>query len=444
VPVGGSQASRPSLTQNPISMAGAALASLGAASFIVYVVLESFDVFLSPYAGLLGYLLIPAVFAAGLLLVPLGTWREARRRSRGRAPWTWPAVDLANSRTRAVTAVVAVLTIVNLGIVTVASVGVVHYTESNQFCGQVCHTPMTPEFTAHQFSPHARVDCVSCHVGPGAKGLIAAKLNGTRQLYLLAMHRFSRPIPEPVGRVPRAADTCAHCHTPGHPDRDIVRTLVSYGDDEKSTENVTSLTMHMSANHWHARANINVEYVASDERRQTIPYVRVTDAAGQVTEYFAEGVTARPSGVLHRMDCIDCHNRPAHTFSATADHAVDALLATGSASRDLPFVRREMVAALKTEYPSQAAADAGIAKHLNDFYRTPVAQVALEVPRAVAAAQQIYRQNVFPEMKVTWGTYVSNLGHIDAPGCFRCHDDGHKTRTGRAIRQDCGLCHKMP
>jgi hypothetical protein len=436
-------ADQPALSHNPTSIAGAALTTISAVLFIVYVVLEAFGLIISPYAGLLGYLLVPAVFVVGLLLIPFGMWREGRRRRRGRAPWSWPALDFGHRPTRWVLSVVGLLTVVNLGIVAVASVGVTHYTESNQFCGQVCHTPMTPEFVAHQYSPHARVDCVSCHVSPGASGLISAKMNGTRQLYLLTVNKFSRPIPEPVGRIPIAADTCAHCHTPGRPGGDLVRTITTFGDDEKNTASTTTLTMHMGANHWHARSDVTVEYIATDASRSTIPYIRVTDETGKATEYFAEGVTSRPAGDLHRMDCLDCHNRPAHTFSTSPDHAVDALIASGGVSRDLPFLHREMVGALKADYPTASDADAGIAKRLGDFYRTTNTPYGPALPKAIEATQALYHRNVFPDMKVTWGTYPSQLGHIDGPGCFRCHDEAHKARDGRAVRQDCELCHKL-
>jgi hypothetical protein len=432
----------PRLSRNPLTIAGAAVTTAAAVAFIVYVLLETFGYLASPYAGLLGYLLLPAIFVLGLLLIPLGMWREGRRRRRGREPWSWPAVDLGRRRTRYVIAAVAALTMVNVGLVALASVGVVHYTESNQFCGQVCHTPMTPQFTAHAVSPHARVTCVSCHVAPGASGFVAAKMNGTRQLVHAMRGTFERPIPEPLGRIPGAVDTCVNCHTPGRPERDLVKSRVSYNDDEKNTESVTTLSMRMRANHWHARPDVLVEYIATDARRETIPYVRVTTRAGQVTEYFADGVTAQPAGALVRMDCLDCHNRPAHTFSPSADRAVDAALSTGGAPLSLPFVRREMVAALKADYAA-GTSEAGIAKHLGDFYRSTAASPA-DVQAAIALAQRLHRENVFPEMKVGWGTYLSQLGHTDAPGCFRCHDDSHKTRDGKsAVRQDCELCHKV-
>src|ERR1041385_960631 len=135
----------PSLSRNPTSLAGATLTTASAVAFIAYIALESFGLLLSPYAGLIGYFVIPLVFVVGLLLIPIGMWREGRRRRRGREPWRWPSVDLGQARTRWILAIVGFLTIVNIGIVAVASIGVVHYTESDNFCGQVCHTPMKPE-----------------------------------------------------------------------------------------------------------------------------------------------------------------------------------------------------------------------------------------------------------------------------------------------------------
>jgi len=431
------------LTRNPLSIAGAVITTISALAFLLFVALEAFDLLKSPYAGLLGYVLVPGAFLVGLALIPLGMWREGRRRRLGQAAWSWPAINLGEPHTRRVVAAVGVLTLINLGVVAIASVGVVHYTESNQFCGAVCHTPMTPQFTAHAFSPHSRVECVSCHVAPGAKGLVSAKLNGTRQLYEFVLGSYSRPIPEPFGRIPGASDTCVHCHTPGHPSGDVVKTKLAYADDEQSTESPTTLTMHLGAIHWHARPDVVVEYVSTDETRQTIPYVRVTDAQGKATEFLADGVAARPTGELHRMDCIDCHNRPAHTFSVSVDKAVDALIASGAVKRDVPFLKKELVAALTAEYPTHEAADAGIANHLRQAWKSADARLAPEIERAVAAAQQLYRRNVFPDMKVTWGTYPSQLGHIDAPGCTRCHDEAHKSAAGAAIKQDCEQCHKM-
>lgn len=432
-----------SLARNPVSLGGSALTTVSALAFGVYYATHALGWWVSPYAGLLGFVAIPAVFLAGLLLIPLGMWREARRRGRGETAWHWPAVDLGSATTRRTVAAVLLLTAVNLGIVTLAAVGAAHYMETTAFCGLTCHVPMKPEYTSHQAGPHARVACVSCHVSPGAAGTIRAKRNGTRQLYLVLRGTFERPIPTPARGLPVAAETCARCHQPGYPMPDVTRVSREYADDQANTETATTLLVSPNRNHWHARGDVKVEYVAADETRETIPYVRVTAAGGEVTEYFAEGTASRPAGELRQMDCIDCHSRPAHRMSVSAEQAVDGALASGAVSRDLPFVRRELVAALTAPYPDEGAATSGIASHLTSFYQSQAGANPAFVTAAIGTGQQLFRANVFPAMKVTWGTYRNQLGHTgDVPGCLRCHDDEHRAKDGRLVRQDCDLCHK--
>lgn len=435
--------SRPRASRNPISIFGVWLTTLAAFAFVTYYVAEELGLLTSPYAGLFGFVVAPAVFLLGLALIPAGMWRESRRRRLGGEPWTWPAVDLRESRTRTVVGAVMLLTFVNLAIVAVAGFGATHYMETDKFCGQVCHTPMTPQFTAHEVAPHASVGCVECHVSPGATGTIRAKLNGTRQLASLLMGSFARPIGSPARDLPVAADTCWQCHTPGFPDRDLTITRREYASDEASTESVTTLEMLTSRIHWHARREVVVEYVATDPSRDTIPWVRVTAPDRPTTEFMAEGTTGRPDGPIRRMDCTDCHSRPAHRFSASADAAVDRTLGERRASRDLPFLKRDMVAALTTEYTSEAEALAGIGRQLQDAYASQPDVPVSEVARAIGAAQRIYRLNVFPDMQVTWGTYSSQLGHAERDGCLRCHDDGHTASTGRTVPMDCELCHRI-
>jgi hypothetical protein len=189
-----------------------------------------------------------------------------------------------------------------------------------------------------------------------------------------------------------------------------------------------------------------IEFVAAADKPDSIPYVRLRDRAGNVREYFAEGADAQQiaSGTRQRMECIDCHNRPAHTFAPSAARAVDDAIAQGLIPRELPFVRREAVAAVRQTYPERSAAMNGIASHLREFYRARGAVDAAQVDRAIRGTQDAWASNVFPAMKVTWGTYPSNIGHVDSPGCFRCHDDSHKTRDGQhVLSQDCELCHTI-
>jgi hypothetical protein len=177
-----------------------------------------------------------------------------------------------------------------------------------------------------------------------------------------------------------------------------------------------------------------------------IPCIRLKDRHGNIREYLVDGVTPEQlaKGERRRMDCMDCHSRPSHTMTPTAERAVDQAIAIGSVDRSLPFVRREIVKVLKQEYTSQDAAASQMGAALRGFYRSqgaPVDRRALD--SMVVTAQRLYRANVFPSMRVSWGTYADDLGHIDSPGCFRCHDDNHKTTDGKRIGQDCETCHHI-
>ena len=449
----------PRRARNPLSFAGAVLVTLSAVLFLFVYALELFAAHTNPYIGMVFFLLMPGLFVLGLLLIPLGMWRERRREQRGikRAPG-WPVLDLNDGHVRRTVATVVVLTIVNVLIVGLASFKGVEYMDSVSFCGQVCHEVMKPEFTSYLAGPHARVKCVECHIGPGAPWFVRSKLSGARQLYAVTFNTHSRPIPSPVENLRPARDTCEQCHWPAKFHGDKIRALREYADDAAATESVTVMRLHVgggseslgpvSGIHWHTSRQEMIEYVATDDKRQVIASVRLTDANGRVKEWTAPDVTpaALAKGEHRQMDCMDCHNRPSHQFAATAERAVDQAIANGELERTLPFIRREAVRVVKQTYPTQDAAFAGIASSLTTFYSTsnaPTPPDPHSVTRAIAAVQRVYGRNVFPTMKVTWGTYANNLGHLDFPGCFRCHDDNHKAKDGTTISQDCELCHKM-
>jgi hypothetical protein len=313
---------------------------------------------------------------------------------------------------------------------------------------------MEPEYVAHERSAHAQVECVRCHVGPGAGPLIQSKLAGTRQLVHVLTNRVPKPIPPPAQLISLARDTCEGCHWPERFIGDRTRVIREFANNEKNSETDTTLQLHVGGGsrargvgtgiHWHMNLDNQIDFVADPAKPDTIPYVRLRDRAGNVREYFAEGTTPQQiaTASAERMDCMDCHNRPAHAFAPSAVRAIDDAMAQGLIPRELPFARREAVAAVRANYADRAAAMKGIASHLRTFYSTRGDVNSAMVDRAVAGAQDAWAANVFPAMKVTWGTYVSQLGHVDGPGCFRCHDDSHKTSDGQhVISQDCELCH---
>lgn len=69
------------------------------------------------------------------------------------------------------------------------------------------------------------------------------------------------------------------------------------------------------------------------------------------------------------------------------------------------------------------------------------AKRAPEIALAGEVIAGIHNRNVYPDLKVTWGTYPDNIGHTDAPGCFRCHDGDHATADGKQISNNCFVCH---
>jgi nitrate/TMAO reductase-like tetraheme cytochrome c subunit len=443
----------PSAARNPLSLIGVAITTSMAVVFLALLLLESFGQITNPYFGLLLFVAVPAVLLLGLLLIPIGA-RQHRRRLAAGASEDWPVIDLRLPRTRTIVLVVSVLTCVNLLLFSLAAYGAVHHMEQASFCGQTCHTTMEPEYTAYQVGPHAKVACVSCHVGPGAQALVESKIAGTRQLWQLATNNVPTPVPAPVRNMRPARETCENCHWPEKFHGDRIKQVREYADDEKSSETVTTLQLHVgggsrslgtgSGIHWHMNLDNRVEYIATDPQRQTIPWVKLTDREGNVREYSVDGVTpeALAAGERRVMDCMDCHNRPAHTFESSAERAVDNAIAAGRLPKELPFARREAVNAVKASYPTREAALSGIEAALRGVYKDRAASDAV-LQRTIAGAQSVYSRNVFPAMKVGWATYPNNIGHIAFTGCFRCHDEEHKTREGKTIGQDCSTCHEM-
>jgi hypothetical protein len=449
------------LIRSPISVTGMVLTTISAVLFVVVFLGDLLGLHTNPYIGIVFFLILPGLFVVGLALIPFGAWIERRRRAAGKAPSTaaWPRIDLNDPNQRTAAVIIFALTMANIVIVSLASYRGVQYLDSVQFCGQACHTPMRPEFIAHQRAPHANVSCVECHVGPGAASFAKAKLAGTRRVLAVAFHSYPRPIVAAADQLLSARETCEQCHRPEQFHGDRIRRVVEYADDEKNTESVTTLRVHVGGGdgrrglatgiHWHMNVANEIEYVATGADRQTILYVRMKDREGIVREYVASGVTPEQlaKGQRRRMDCLDCHNRPSHAIAATPERAVNEAMAQDDIPKTLPFVHREAVKALRGQYSSADAAAGEISRALEDFYarQSPPASTAgsADLARAVSAVQEIYQRNVFPEMNVRFGTYPNNIGHIDSPGCFRCHDDNHQARDGRKIGQDCETCHAV-
>src|SRR3954454_9215079 len=314
-----------SLVRNYLSLAGLALAVVALANIVFLFLIDVFAAHASPYIGILAYMIMPGFLIFGLFLVPFGMWVE-RTRHRRRDPSlpSYPRLDLNNPAQRSTVAFFLSFVILFVVLSAVGSYRGYEYTDSTQFCGQLCHVVMNPEFTAHQASPHARVRCVDCHVGTGAGWYVRSKLSGSRQVFKTVLGSFPRPIETPVANLRPAPETCEQCHWPKKFWGAQLKVINHYGSDEKNTPRQLRLLIKTGGGdpnaglsggiHWHMNIN-NVMTYSSDAKRQNIPYVKMEDKlTGRVTEFYASD--AKPDEIAKmaskRMDCVDCHNRPTH------------------------------------------------------------------------------------------------------------------------------------
>ncbi len=451
---------------NPISLAGGAITTASGVTMIGYWLVELFGRFNdNPYLGIIFFLLLPGLFVLGLLLIPVGIWvRHRKLQKAGLIPVAYPRIDLNDHIFRHGLDIVLVTTIVNLLVVAMASYRGAAYMDSPQFCGQSCHV-MHPEYTAYKISAHSHVACVECHIGSGAQAYFSAKVNGTKQLLEVSFHPlagiapkvipdYPTPIDSPVRNLRPARVICEGCHTPAKFIGEKLLVKSSFADDEKNTETQTVVVLHLggqdSLSHLTGIHGVHlghIEYVATDPTRTTIPWVQKRNADGSET-VFATAAAGKgvPQGERRVMDCIDCHNRAAHTF-VTAEDALNRAMADGAVSPELPWVHKKGLELLKATYASEDEARAKIPVELQKFYLAEHPEVLAQKTALVKSASDelvtLYSQNVFPYMKVTWGTHPNHIGHMSYPGCFRCHDGEHAAKDGAAITQDCAACHNL-
>jgi len=440
---------------NPISLAGGAITSAAGVTMIGYWLVELFgrpnD---NPYLGIIFFLILPAIFVLGLVLIPVGVLlRRKKLQQAGQIPAEFPKIDLNDRVFRHGLDIVLVATIVNLLVVSMASYRGAAYMDSPQFCGSSCHV-MHPEYSAYKVSAHSHVDCVACHIGTGAESYFKAKVNGTKQLIEVSVNKYPKPIPSPVMNLRPAREICEGCHTPAKFVGEKLLVKSNFADDEKNTETQSVVLLHLggidSLSHLTGIHGVHlghIEYVATDPTRTTIPWVERTYADGSKTAFATSSLKgAVPQGERRVMDCIDCHNRAAHTMQ-TAEDALNRAMAEGAISPELPWVHKQGLALLKADYKTEDEARAKIPEGLTQFYRNEHPEVLAQHPDLVKAAGvglvNVFTTNVFPDMKVTWGTHPNHIGHMSYPGCFRCHDGDHVAQNGKSLTQDCAVCHNL-
>ena len=330
------------------------------------------------------------------------------------------------------------------------------YTNSPQFCGTTCHT-MPPEYSAYLASPHARVDCVECHIGRGFIATqITRKAGDLRPVFATVFENYEYPIFATNMRPAR--ETCEKCHNPDKFSDDSLREAKRFQSDTNSTPYSIFLSLKTGGGnsrqglgkgiHWHVENR--VLYYATDELQENIPYIRVYNDDGSFTEYTDIASSFIPADLqeadLREMDCTTCHNRVTHLVPMPADQ-VDTALSRGFIDKTIPDIRTKAMEVLTVEYSSQQAGLNGIAG-LDNYYQAYYPDFYAAHPNAVKDAitylQDIYSSSVNLDQESDWYTHPNNIGHMDFPGCFRCHDGKHMDAAQQAIRLECNLCHTIP
>lgn len=454
----------PSSIKNWVSITGAVLAVFNLATILSLILLNSFFNFGGSYIGLFIYMVLPTIMIGGLLMIPIGMrvhGRRIRKADEGGAIQNWPILNFNNIATRNASIIFIFGTIFLVIISSVGSYEAFHITESVEFCGKLCHQVMEPEYTTYQGSSHERVACVECHVGSGATWYVKSKMSGLYQVYSVLAHKFPTPIPTPIANLRPARETCEQCHWPEKFYDRKLRIKQSFLADDLNTEEIINLQVKTSSKmtasgfekgiHQHISPDVRIEYKTTSENRQVIPWVKYTNLKTGESEIFNDSENTLSQAKLDSletrvMDCLDCHNRPAHNYR-TPQNFIDKSLSEGKISTTLPGIKQISMQVLYKQYSTKDSAFLSIRKEVTDYYKTKYTNLLTEKKSEIEAAilemQKGYSNNIFPYMKASWKAYPNNIGHMESDGCFRCHNDRHTSEKGKVISKNCNLCHSI-
>ncbi len=446
-----STSTRLSRLRNWLSLSGAVLSFSAFFAFVLLFAVDLMAAHANPYMGILAYVVAPMFLLLGLAMVIAGYILETRRVRKGLADDDSHLilhVNLARKRDRRLLVGFVGGSLGFIFLTAFGSYETYHLMETNSFCGETCHTPMEPEYKAYQHSAHANVDCVACHIGPGTTAYIRTKINGVKQMYHEVMGDFDRPIKIRNPNLRLAQETCQTCHWSQKHIGDVHKTFKHFLSDEANTPFTVQMILKVGGSdpvkgpvqgiHSHMNVSNKIEFIHTDEDRLSIPWVRVTDSNGKVTEYrteeFKDDISKHE---IRNMDCMDCHNRPSHKF-LSPNAAVDQSMANGRIDPSIPWAKKNVVKALVQNYATREEAQQKIEASLRADYPNEK-----RVDSLIAEAKAIYKVNFFPEMKADWRAHPDYIGHKDSNGCFRCHDGKHLASDGKTSIKgsDCNACH---
>ncbi|UCD63909.1 MAG: NapC/NirT family cytochrome c [Candidatus Zixiibacteriota bacterium] len=453
------QRRRRTLYRHPLAAVGGALFAAGVFLFLILLVIDLTAPTDNPYRSLVTFVIAPFIITVGFLLFLLAVWLQVRAaRRRGESVRFNLSIDPGDPYYMRNLWLFLGLSAVLIFLVAYSGTKAYEATDSVAFCGETCHTVMEPQNVTYHNSAHARVACVECHIGPGASFYVKSKVDGIRQLWATTLNTFSRPIETPVENLRPAQETCEECHWPRQFYGEKMVTHTYYRTDEDNSPWTIKLlvkigggnprTGRLEGIHWHMIGSNTIYYVASDRKRREVSWVQLITADGDTVVYRNPDLEPPdfedPETEIRLFDCMDCHNRPSHSFLAPAT-ALNLALSTRQISPELKYIRQVGLELLNDEYSDREEANAAISEGLVDYYKENYPELAAndshEIEKATDILLKVYNQNFFPEMKTDYRVRENNLSHFVNDGCFRCHNWSMETDDGKGVSNDCSTCH---
>ncbi len=451
----------PKIFYNPISISGFFITIISFTIILFFSIIEIFGAADNPYLGIFTFMVLPIVLFLGVFLIFFGAFRENRLLLQdNKKERRLPIIDLNNRKHQIATIVFTISSIVLIIFSGFGSYKAYEYSESDEFCGTVCHKVMVPEYTTYLNSPHSNVGCVKCHIGPGAGWFVKSKISGAYQVYAVLAGVYPMPIKSPISNLRPASEICEECHSPKHfYDQKVIKRDY-YLSDKNNTKFSLSMSVKVGGGnqeigniegiHWHMNLANEITYLATDKEKQIIPWVKSKNKrTGKETVYQVQGFDvekALEKGYkLKKMDCIDCHNRPSHIYNPP-DKMLNLYMSLNKIDPSIPFIKSIAYATLEeiTSYGKEAQKD--IYNKIWNFYRNKK-DIKLDNPiiekinKAILEISNIYSKNYFPQMKTNWKVHSNNIGHFYSEGCYRCHDGKHISFEGQILTKDCNSCH---
>lgn len=357
-----------------------------------------------------------------------------------------------------------VVFIVGLGIffivIMIGNIKTMNFANSDAFCGEVCHSAMEPEFITYKNSKHDDVSCIHCHYNEDDDLLLKSKLAALRQITTILGGNYNLPLSTPSHTLRPIRSTCVHCHRPILFDPETIRLKEHYLVDEENSRwninlvlkigNEQTSEIFIKGIHWHVHPDNLVQYV-SNNNKQEIPWIRYINKTRNDTTLYIDNSSGFNLSYLDtleiwEMDCMDCHNRTSHNFMAPSQF-INQQLSLGNIYSSIPEIKSNLLEICEEIFPSIDSLKTFSSLYIKEFYKENYIEYYESnekiIISSIDAFVDEYAKNIFPAMNVSWQSYSSNIGHLYYKGCFRCHNDLHKSEEGKILKRDCNLCHTI-